>query len=99
MVIFFGLILSIEFYNWQNNKMFKFSKSNKFFLGFEEGSITKISPDENPASIFYIFISGAIAICAMVLPGVSGSFILLLMGSYTLILKALNEFNITVIMV
>ena len=35
----------------------------------------------------------------MVLPGVSGSFILLLMGSYTLILKALNELNFTVVLV
>ena len=40
-----------------------------------------------------------IAICAMVLPGISGSFILLLMGSYTLILKALNEFDFLVITV
>ena len=49
--------------------------------------------------MLYIFISGAIAICAMVLPGISGSFILLLMGSYTLILKALNEFDLTVVLV
>ena len=35
----------------------------------------------------------------MVLPGVSGSFILMLMGSYTLILKALNELNLTVVLV
>ena len=49
--------------------------------------------------MFYIFLSGAIAICAMVLPGVSGSFILLLMGSYTLILKGLNELNLTVVLV
>ena len=35
----------------------------------------------------------------MVLPGVSGSFILLLMGSYTLILKALNELNLTLVLV
>ena len=35
----------------------------------------------------------------MVLPGISGSFILLLMGSYTLLLKALNELNLTVVLV
>ena len=42
---------------------------------------------------WYIFICGAIAICAMILPGISGSFILVLLGEYLFMMKALSEFN------
>jgi len=49
------------------------------------------------ASGWYIFLSGAIAICAMILPGISGSFILVLMGSYHIILNALHDKNLTLI--
>ena len=46
--------------------------------------------DEN-ASLLYVFICGAIAICAMILPGISGSFILILMGAYQLIFGTIKE--------
>jgi putative membrane protein len=49
------------------------------------------------ASGWYIFLSGAIAICAMILPGISGSFILVLMGSYHIVLNALHDKNLTLI--
>ncbi len=45
----------------------------------------------------YIFLSGAIAICAMILPGISGSFILILLGSYGLITDGLKEVDLVVI--
>ena len=98
---FFGLILASSFIIGRTIRSWNFQKViSLIFSALIAFSITKLSPFENPASIFYIFISGSIAICAMVLlTGVSGSFILLLMGSYTLILKALNEFNLTVILV
>ena len=97
---FFGLILSSSFIIGRTIRSWNFQKViNLIFGAFIAFSITRLSPIENPESIFYIFISGAIAICAMVLPGISGSFILLLMGSYTLILKALNELNLTVVLV
>ncbi|MDR0932007.1 MAG: DUF368 domain-containing protein [Victivallales bacterium] len=44
-----------------------------------------------PDSYIYLGFCGAIAICAMILPGISGSFILLLMGKYTLVLNAVHE--------
>ena len=97
---FFGLILASSFVIGRTIKIWNFQKVISLVFGaFIALSITRLSPVENPESIFYIFISGAIAICAMVLPGVSGSFILLLMGSYTLILRALNELNLTVVLV
>ena len=44
-----------------------------------------------PDSLLYLVLCGAIAICAMILPGISGSFILLLMGKYHLVLNAVHE--------
>ena len=61
-------------------------------------SITIISPAEANTTYWFIFISGAIAICAMILPGISGSFILVLMGMYKFILESVSEFKIAVIL-
>jgi len=44
-------------------------------------------------------VSGAIAICAMILPGISGSFILLLLGSYELVLNSIKDLKLTIITV
>ncbi len=44
-----------------------------------------------PDSPFYLILCGAVAICAMILPGISGSFILLLMGKYHFVLNAVHE--------
>lgn len=59
--------------------------------------ITSLSPAEAQASHWMFFISGAIAICAMILPGISGSFILLLLGMYGHVLSAVNQFEITLV--
>ncbi|MEQ9439941.1 MAG: DUF368 domain-containing protein [Cyclobacteriaceae bacterium] len=61
--------------------------------------ITQATPAETPTGLWFIFLSGALAICAMILPGISGSFILLILGKYAYILEALNERNIAVIAV
>ncbi len=61
--------------------------------------ITSITPAETTEAWWFIFFSGALAICAMILPGISGSFILLLLGKYQFILNALNEGRISVIAV
>lgn len=60
--------------------------------------ITVMTPSETPDSWWFIILSGAIAICAMILPGISGAFILLLMGKYTYILGAVSAFNIGVLL-
>lgn len=46
---------------------------------------------------WYIVLSGAIAICAMILPGISGSFILVLLGSYAIVLEGLKSLDFTII--
>ena len=50
-------------------------------------------PVSTPDDLWFFFVSGAVAICAMILPGISGSFILVLMGKYQAVLQAVNEKN------
>ena len=57
------------------------------------------TPAETPNDWWFVMLSGAIAICAMILPGISGAFILLLLGKYQYIMHAVGEFNIPVIVV
>ena len=61
--------------------------------------ITSLSPVTTPETEWFIFLSGALAICAMILPGISGSFILLLLGKYSFILGSIKELNFTVIVI
>lgn len=56
--------------------------------------ITTLTPQTTNASYPYVFFSGALAICAMILPGISGSFILLLLGMYKPVLDAIHDKNI-----
>lgn len=55
--------------------------------------VTNLPPTTTPDALWFTFISGSIAICAMILPGISGSFILLIMGQYEGILQAVTERN------
>jgi putative membrane protein len=59
--------------------------------------ITGLPPIGSPDALWFTFIAGAIAICAMILPGISGSFLLLIMGQYERILAAVSDKNIPVL--
>ena len=61
--------------------------------------ITILAPTQSPEGLWFVFIAGAIAICAMILPGISGAFILLLIGKYEFIMRALIDVNLPVIVV
>ena len=61
--------------------------------------ITSATPATTPETYFFLFISGAIAICAMILPGISGSFILLIMGKYQFVITAVRDLNVPVLIV
>ena len=54
-------------------------------------------PVSTPTDPWFLFFCGAIAICAMILPGISGSFILVLLGKYQFILGAVNDRNFAVL--
>lgn len=60
--------------------------------------ITIVSPATTPNDWWFVMLSGAIAICAMILPGISGAFILLLMGKYMFIMEAVTELNIGILL-
>lgn len=61
--------------------------------------ITILTPASTPSALWFIFICGALAICAMILPGISGAFILLLLGKYQYIAGAVRELNLVVVIV
>ncbi len=61
--------------------------------------VTSATPSTTPDNLFFVFGSGMIAICAMILPGISGSFILLILGKYEQVLTAAKEFDITTLVV
>ncbi len=59
-------------------------------------AITNLSPTHLPNSPIFIFLSGAMAICAVILPGISGAFILLLIGKYQFVITSLVEVDMRV---
>ncbi|MDM7860946.1 DUF368 domain-containing protein [Alteromonas sp. ASW11-36] len=90
---FFGLIIASALLMIKTVKTWNSSAMVALIAGgliayFITG-ITSVA-DEN-ASLYYIFLCGMIAICAMILPGISGSFILLLLGSYELVLRTVKS--------
>lgn len=97
---FFGLILASAIYILKG--LDKWSLQNIIALLIGVGIAAFIcvaSPAQTPTDLWFIFLSGAIAICAMILPGISGSFILLLLGKYEFIMSAVSEMNILVLVV
>ena len=109
---FFGLVLASTVFVAQDISRQAAEKNEKAWtpttiIAFLIGAIiaygiTIISPSEAPltggtSDYFLYFGSGAIAICAMILPGISGSFILLLMGMYAPVLEAAKTFKIPVL--
>ena len=61
--------------------------------------ITILTPASTPNELWFIFVCGAVAICAMILPGISGAFILLLLGKYQYIATSVKELNVVVVIV
>jgi putative membrane protein len=59
--------------------------------------ITTLPPIDNTEGLPFLFLSGALAVCAMILPGISGAFILVLLGSYKTILDAVHERDLTIV--
>ncbi|MBP5709366.1 MAG: DUF368 domain-containing protein [Bacteroidales bacterium] len=98
---FFGLIMASTLFigkdvkwNWKTVLTFCIFAVLSYFI---------TSPQNQPLNAtdanWYIFICGAIAICAMILPGISGSFILVLLGEYFFMLKAISDLNIVPIII
>lgn len=92
---FFGLILASVWSVARHVGEWRTDRTLMFFFGAMFAYlITSLSPASVEATPMFIVISGMIAICAMILPGISGSFILLLLGMYSTILSAVKELEI-----
>lgn len=89
---FFGLVLASVFYVGKQVKKWTIGPFLSLLIGaISAYFITTLPPLAQSDSTFYIFVSGMIAICAMILPGISGSFILLILGSYQTVLGAVKD--------
>ena len=95
---FFGLILATIpimariIKNWTPAKVVSVSLTTLvtyFFVG--------MVPFSTPEAAWFIFLSGALAISTMILPGISGSFVLVLLGKYQFILDAINDRDLFVL--
>ena len=96
---FFGLIVASAVYVARTIKKWNLGTITAGIAGIAVAYfITIISPAEANTTYWFIFIAGSIAICAMILPGISGSFILVLLGMYKFILEAVGNLEIAVIL-
>ncbi|MFY2506781.1 DUF368 domain-containing protein [Vibrio pectenicida] len=96
---FFGLIVVSVFHMLKQIEKKSLSRLLLLLLGIGFAySITILQPLQLEPTNINILLAGAIAICAMILPGISGSFILLLIGMYTPILGAVKSVDITVLL-
>ena len=92
---FFGLVLASILFVIKKINQWKLGEFLGLIIGtFFAYQLTKLGALANSESMFYLFISGSIAICAMILPGISGAFILVLLGSYNTVLQAINDKSI-----
>ena len=97
---FFGLILVSTVFIMKDMGRFTFSSAVSFVVGAALGVFICIAtPATTPDSMLFIFFCGAIAFCTMILPGISGSFILLLLGKYAFMLEAVSELKVVILLV
>jgi putative membrane protein len=96
---FFGLILASSVLLLKQINAFNVRILLVLFLGVGAGSVASVLvPAEFDVTYSMIFFSGVVAICAMILPGISGSFLLLLMGMYETIITSIKSMQLDVIM-
>jgi len=97
---FFGLVIASTWLVGKTVTKWGFADILSFvlttiFAFFLVGAI----PVETPTNLLTFFLSGMVAICAMILPGISGSFILLILGKYTQVLDAVRSMDVVVLAV
>ena len=89
---FFGLIVASSIFILKGISDWKLRDGFMLILGIALGTVVcTLTPTNTPDDMWFIFLSGALAICAMILPGISGSFILLILGKYYYIMNTITE--------
>lgn len=97
---FFGLVLASTWFVSKDIKEWNWKTILSFIIGAGIAYyITVATPSETPSNYLFIFLCGAIAICAMILPGISGSFILVLLGKYFYIMEAVKTLDIVILVI
>ncbi len=93
---FFGLVLASSIYVGREVKHWNMARLGLLLLGIIiAATISLSSAAQVEVTPLSLFLAGALAICAMILPGISGSFILLLLGMYGVVITAVKTFDIT----
>ena len=89
---FFGLIVASSIFILKGISGWRIREGIMLVLGVALGVvICTLSPTQTSDDLWFIFLSGALAICAMILPGISGSFILLILGKYEYIMESISD--------
>lgn len=89
---FFGLVLASSYVVSRKIKNWKLPKILSLLAGIAIAFyITSVTPATTTDAAWFVILAGGLASCAMILPGISGSFILLLLGKYSFALHAVNE--------
>ena len=97
---FFGLILASTVIMFRDVKDLCWKDAVFIVVGVAIGVVVcTLSPTQTTDDLWFIFVCGAVSICAMILPGISGSFILLVMGKYEYVMQAVSELNWPIIIV
>lgn len=96
---FFGLILASVYFVGRTIHKWSLSVGIVFIIGTSVAIIvTILNPATENEGLIYLFICGIVAVCSMILPGLSGSFVLILMGNYELVMiKAVTSFRIDIL--
>lgn len=97
--LFFGMVLGSAGTLSRHIEIWTPGRYVALALGAAFGfAVVNLVPVDTPTHPAFIFVCGAIAICAMLLPGISGSFILLILGKYAYILGALGKLELAIIL-
>lgn len=97
---FFGLIVASALIMFKGIESWKAGDVALALGGAVLGVLVcTLSPTTTPDSFLFVFLCGAIAICTMILPGISGSFVLVIMGKYEYIMNAISALDIPVLLV
>ena len=97
---FFGLIVASVYFVGKTIKKVNASVVISFVLGTSIALVISfMSPAAENDGFYYLFICGIVAVCSMIIPGLSGSFVLILMGNYKLIfIEAVNNFDFKILL-
>ncbi len=97
---FFGLVTASVWFVARTVKKWHTAAIISFLTGAGIAiAISILTPAGEDRSFFYLFLCGVVAICSMILPGLSGSFVLVLMGNYQLIMiDAINNFDLSILL-